>query len=73
MAEGGGAVARTGRVDVDADALSRDERQEIGMLCKRVIDHGRLQWLRQQGFATEMVCFVDGAVSGENKLLLGSR
>ena len=56
-----------------ADVLSRDERQRIGMLCKRLIDYGRLQWLRQQGFEAEAVCFVDSAVSGENMLLLGAR
>lgn len=45
----------------------------MGMLCKRLIDHGRLQWLREHGFDGDVVCFVDASVSGENNLLLGSR
>jgi tRNA:m4X modification enzyme len=50
--------------------LGREERRRTGMLCKRLIDHGRLMWLRQQQLACRAVCYVHTAVSGENQLLL---
>ena len=42
----------------------------MGALCKRIIDFGRQQWLREQGFDVEIVTYIDGSVSGENRLLL---
>lgn len=54
-----------------SEVLSRSERQEIGWLCKRLIDHGRLQWLQAQGFDADIVVYVDPRVTGENRLLIG--
>lgn len=57
---------------IDAAAqLSRDRRIDLGQKCKQVIDKGREQWLRQQGFQVQSVLYVDPKVSGENRLLLG--
>lgn len=54
-----------------SSGLPRQDRQQIGMLCKRLIDYGRLQWLKEQGMQAELVRFVDPSVSGENCLILG--
>jgi hypothetical protein len=56
------------------DALPAAHRVELGRKCKRLIDTGRLEWLvGQEGFAGELVEYVDDNVSPENRLLLGSR
>lgn len=44
---------------IDAAAqLSRDRRIDLGQKCKQVIDKGREQWLRQQGFQVKelLIC-----------------
>ena len=43
------------------------------MLCKRLIDVGRLRWLRAQNLTCEIVRYVQPTVSGENRLLLARR
>lgn len=42
-------------------------------MCKRLIDAGRLQFLRDLGFQTEMVHYCPERVSPENALLLAWR
>uniref|UniRef100_A0A8C5XA50 tRNA:m(4)X modification enzyme TRM13 n=1 Tax=Malurus cyaneus samueli TaxID=2593467 RepID=A0A8C5XA50_9PASS len=49
--------------------LSVEERKEIGCLCKRLIDHGRVEYLQQQGYKAELQYYTDSAVSLENVLL----
>eukprot|EP00887_Chlorella_sp_A99_P005730 scaffold1.g5730.t1 len=55
-------------------ALARRERVRIGGLCKRLVDAGRLAWLRgQAGVASaKCVAYVPPALSGENRLLLAA-
>lgn len=45
-------------------------RAELGHVSKRVIDEGRLAWLRDQGWSSRVVRFVQREVSPENSLLL---
>jgi Methyltransferase TRM13 len=52
------------------DAILRHARIAAGVLCKRLIDHGRLEWLQGHGMHVEYVRYVDGQVSGENRMLL---
>ena len=53
--------------------ISRERRVRYGAMCKRLIDEGRLHYM--QGCAgvmqAESVLYVDRAVSGENRLLVG--
>ncbi|NXX87208.1 TRM13 enzyme, partial [Urocolius indicus] len=49
--------------------LSVEERKEIGQLCKRLIDHGRLQYLEQRGYRAALQHYTQPAVSLENVLL----
>ncbi|XP_062353858.1 tRNA:m(4)X modification enzyme TRM13 homolog isoform X1 [Cinclus cinclus] len=49
--------------------LSVEERKEIGCLCKRLIDHGRVEYLQQQGYKAALQYYTESAVSLENVLL----
>eukprot|EP01084_Bolivina_argentea_P165103 286899_1 len=47
---------------------------EIGKICRRLIDEGRVQFLKQNGFDNvKLVKYVDANVTKENVLLLASR
>ncbi|XP_066181366.1 tRNA:m(4)X modification enzyme TRM13 homolog isoform X1 [Sylvia atricapilla] len=49
--------------------LSAEERKEMGWLCKRLIDHGRIEYLQRQGYQAALQCYTESAVSLENVLL----
>lgn len=44
-------------------------REAVGLLCKRLIDEGRVWFLRQLGLWAELVAYVDRSVSLENMLI----
>ena len=50
--------------------LSPEEREEVGRMCKQLIDHGRLLFLREHGFQTELQSFVEKQCTLENCSLL---
>nr|XP_046247695.1 tRNA:m(4)X modification enzyme TRM13 homolog isoform X2 [Scatophagus argus] len=49
--------------------LSADEREHVGRLCKRLIDGGRLHFLRTKGFDSKLSRYVNSQVTLENVLL----
>lgn len=49
--------------------LTVEERKEIGCLCKRLIDHGRIEYLQQRGYKAVLQYYIESAVSLENVLL----
>ncbi|NXT17368.1 TRM13 enzyme, partial [Syrrhaptes paradoxus] len=49
--------------------LTVEERKEIGSLCKRLIDHGRIEYLQQRGYKAALQYYTESAVSLENVLL----
>ncbi|XP_034562821.1 tRNA:m(4)X modification enzyme TRM13 homolog [Notolabrus celidotus] len=49
--------------------LSSSEREQIGLLCKRLIDCGRLHFLKARGFEGKLSQYVDTPVTLENILL----
>ncbi|KAM7387837.1 hypothetical protein PAMP_024050 [Pampus punctatissimus] len=57
----------------DTDAvngfLSADERQQVGRLCKLLIDCGRLHFLQSKGFNGKLTRYVSSDVTLENVLL----
>ncbi|XP_068175103.1 tRNA:m(4)X modification enzyme TRM13 homolog isoform X2 [Antennarius striatus] len=55
--------------DVVNGFLSPDERQRVGRLCKRLIDGGRLHFLKTRGFAGKLSRYVGSQVTLENVLL----
>jgi tRNA:m4X modification enzyme len=51
------------------EKISNVEKADIGLRCKMVLDIGRLLYLQSAGFECEMVRYVDGTLSPENRLL----
>lgn len=49
--------------------LSAGEREQVGRLCKRLIDGGRLHFLKTKGFDSKLVQYVSPQVTLENVLL----
>ncbi|XP_064371921.1 tRNA:m(4)X modification enzyme TRM13 homolog [Dromaius novaehollandiae] len=49
--------------------LTVEERKEIGCLCKRLIDHGRIKYLQQRGYKAALQYYTESTVSLENVLL----
>ncbi|EDO46123.1 predicted protein [Nematostella vectensis] len=52
--------------------LSIADREEIGRQCKRLLDAGRVWYLREKGFNTSLAYYVDSSVSLENVVLLAT-
>uniref|UniRef100_A0A8C5QG27 tRNA:m(4)X modification enzyme TRM13 n=1 Tax=Leptobrachium leishanense TaxID=445787 RepID=A0A8C5QG27_9ANUR len=49
--------------------LTVEERENLGHLCKLLIDHGRLDYLKKMGFKPTLQYYTDPEVSLENILL----
>lgn len=49
--------------------LPAQQRHQVGLLCKRLIDAGRLDFLHSRGFSGRLRRYVDGHVTLENVLL----
>lgn len=49
--------------------MSVEDREQIGRLCKHLIDHGRVYYLQQKGFETSLRYYTSRDVSLENVLL----
>lgn len=50
-------------------AVSAEEREHVGRLCKMLINHGRLHYLQQKGFTSSLRYYTSRDVSLENVLL----
>ena len=50
--------------------FSRDERIDAGLACKRLIDLGRLSWLKEKGLDVDYKKYAPLDITGENLLLL---
>lgn len=57
---------------VHKSGLDYDQREEIGLMCRRIIDYGRVISLRKQGYKVELVQYVDSDISLENVCLLAN-
>ncbi len=47
-----------------------EQRTELGLKMKRILDMGRLEFLQEMGFNAELVYYVDRKYSGENMALI---
>eukprot|EP01119_Soliformovum_irregulare_P022514 TRINITY_DN7724_c0_g1_i2.p1 TRINITY_DN7724_c0_g1~~TRINITY_DN7724_c0_g1_i2.p1 ORF type:complete len:442 (+),score=130.85 TRINITY_DN7724_c0_g1_i2:289-1614(+) len=56
--------------DIGAGGISTSERREIGFLAKRLLDVGRMRYLRKKGMDAKLVYYVPRDVSPENCLLI---
>ena len=53
-------------------SMPLDRRRRLGIMCKQLIDAGRLHFLERHGFpAARSVLYVDKDVTGENRMLIG--
>ncbi|XP_013389808.1 tRNA:m(4)X modification enzyme TRM13 homolog [Lingula anatina] len=50
-------------------ALTPKQREDIGKQCKRLIDLGRMHYLKQKGFQTQLMVYIPHTVSLENVVL----
>uniref|UniRef100_A0A1A7WEF0 tRNA:m(4)X modification enzyme TRM13 n=2 Tax=Iconisemion striatum TaxID=60296 RepID=A0A1A7WEF0_9TELE len=55
--------------DAIGSFLTAVERQQLGRLCKLLIDGGRCHFLQTRGFSTKLIGYVDTGVTLENVLL----
>ncbi|XP_064549757.1 tRNA:m(4)X modification enzyme TRM13 homolog [Drosophila montana] len=53
--------------------LDREQRELIGYQCKRILDHGRLEHLRANGYQASLKFYVPRDVTLENVVLLAKR
>ncbi|KAG0346732.1 tRNA:m(4)X modification enzyme TRM13 [Podila humilis] len=54
------------------EGLDFDAREKLGQQCKRLLDIGRLLYLREHGFDAELVYYVDKETSLENLALMAT-
>ena len=58
--------------DIPWSEIPRQERARIGMLCKRILDYGRAEFMKKVGgYSVKLVSFCGPEISGENTLLIG--
>lgn len=50
--------------------FSAGEREKIGRNCKRIIDYGRLQYLKETGLDVSIKEYIDGKLTPENIVLI---
>ncbi|KAJ3122132.1 hypothetical protein HK098_003111 [Nowakowskiella sp. JEL0407] len=50
--------------------LSYEDREEFGFKCKRILDYGRILYLREHGFEVRLVYYAERRVSLENCALV---
>lgn len=53
--------------------LTRQDKEEIGRKCKRIIDWGRKTYLEERGFRCLLHFYVKEDVSPENVCLIAQR
>lgn len=53
--------------------LSAQHREEVGRKAKQVLDYGRMQYMREQGFECSLVQYVAKDTTPENVALIASR
>lgn len=53
--------------------LSSDDKKNIGLKCKRLIDYGRMQYLKKHGYQSELFYYVDSGVTLEDVVLLAKK
>lgn len=51
--------------------ISREEREQIGIKCKRILDVARIHYLNGIGFTASLKYFVSSDVTPENVCLIG--
>lgn len=55
---------------IDYTGLTRQEKTELGFQAKRLLDMGRVLFLRACNFESSLVYYIDRSISPENVLLI---
>lgn len=50
--------------------LSSKEQENIGILCKRLLDYGRIQYVEKQGYKASLVKYTSRDITPENIALI---
>ncbi|KAG9459903.1 hypothetical protein H6P81_004411 [Aristolochia fimbriata] len=66
----GSSVERAEELMRNMEAL---DRAVLGLICKEIIDVGRLMWIKEQGMVAKLVKYVPSSISPENHLLAASK
>jgi len=53
--------------------LTSDEQREIGKMCKRLIDQGRILYLRSHGYNCKLIEYINSDITPENISLMVTR
>ncbi|XP_037008939.2 tRNA:m(4)X modification enzyme TRM13 homolog [Artibeus jamaicensis] len=67
--DSGGHPVTDDQAESPPGCLTVEEKEEVGRLCKLLIDHGRAEYLRRHGFRPALQRYTEPAVSPENVLL----
>ena len=51
-------------------SLSSKEQETIGILCKRLLDYGRIQHVEKQGYKASLVKYTSREITPENIALV---
>ena len=52
--------------------LTPDEREDIGYMCKRLIDYGRVKYLMDNDYAAKIVLYIDKKYSLEDCAIIAN-
>lgn len=53
--------------------LSRSEKEQVGWMCKTILNWGRLHYMEKQGFSCKLHYYVDKSISLENNCIVFSK
>eukprot|EP01147_Barroeca_monosierra_P006733 gene6734-9462_t len=53
--------------------LDRKTHVRLGRMAKRILDWGRILYLRERSFAAKLMYYIDSTVTPENVILVGKR
>lgn len=68
LLEEGGQTEESSKIKMTAE-----RREEIGIMCKRLLDYARLEFMREQGFDGELKFYVGNDVTLENVAMILKR
>jgi tRNA:m4X modification enzyme len=61
------------RFDEKSFHLDKTEKEIVGRKCKRIIDWGRLEYLKNNGYKVSLVHYIPKEFSIENALLIARK
>ncbi|KAF6172221.1 hypothetical protein GIB67_024843 [Kingdonia uniflora] len=72
MSEKKDSASNVSGVEEIVKSLTAVERAVLGLMCKDIIDMGRLLWIKEHEFEAKLVKYVPPSISPENRLLVAN-